>query len=134
MRSVKSVGGMSEAQQAQWLLSMPACAEINNAIQEFTGKTYETSEEHKDSSKARIEQDNRDRGLFIEFLCERNPFTEETPLRNIETGTVAESSVNADEAKEVGKKSLRDMEGKKILDYTFKRKKPSSRPRIKTTY
>ena len=29
MRSVKSVGGMSEAQRAQWLLSMPACAEIN---------------------------------------------------------------------------------------------------------
>ena len=113
---------------------MPACAEINNAIQEFTGKTYGTSEQHKDSSKARIEQDNRDRGLFIEFLCERNPFTEETPLRHIETGTVAESSMNADEAKEVGKKILRDMERKKILDYTFKRKKTSSHPRIKTTY
>ena len=111
---------------------MPACAEINNAIQEFTGKTYGTSEQHKDCSNAK--QDNRDRGLFIEFLCERNPFTEETPLRNIETGTVAESSVNADEAKVVGKKSLRDMEGKKILDYTFKRKKPSSHPRIRTTY
>ena len=37
MRSVKSVGGMTrgrgmtEAQRAQWLLSMPACAEINTA-------------------------------------------------------------------------------------------------------
>ena len=116
MRSIKSVWGMtrcrglSEAQRAQWLLSMPACAEKNNAIQEFTGKTYGTSEQHKYSSKARIEQDNRDWGLFIECLRERNPFPVETPLRNIETGTVAESSVNADEAKEVAKKILRDME------------------------
>ena len=43
MRSVKSVGGlirgrgMSETQRAQCLPSMPACPDINNAMQEFTG-------------------------------------------------------------------------------------------------
>ena len=49
MRSIKSVGGMttgrgmSEFQRAQWLLSMPACAEINNAMQEFTDQIYEST-------------------------------------------------------------------------------------------
>ena len=38
MRSVKSTGGlmrgrgMDEAQRAEWILSMPACAYINNAM------------------------------------------------------------------------------------------------------
>jgi len=41
-RSVKYVGamtrgrGMTAAQRAQWLLSMPACVEINSAVQCFT--------------------------------------------------------------------------------------------------
>lgn len=44
MRSVKSPGGLtrgrglSENQRSQWLLSMPACAEVTNAINEYTVK------------------------------------------------------------------------------------------------
>ena len=43
MRSVKTTGGLTrgrgigESQRTQWLLSMPACAEINSAMQEVTG-------------------------------------------------------------------------------------------------
>ncbi|CAG2256701.1 unnamed protein product [Mytilus edulis] len=43
MRSVKTAGGltrgrgMGESQRSQWLLSMPACADMNQAIQELTG-------------------------------------------------------------------------------------------------
>jgi hypothetical protein len=42
MRSVKSSGGLTrgrcigEAQRAQWILSMPACADNNSAMQELT--------------------------------------------------------------------------------------------------
>ncbi|KAJ8039828.1 hypothetical protein HOLleu_13951 [Holothuria leucospilota] len=43
MRSVKATGGLTrgrgltEAEWARWILSMPACADMNNAIQEFCG-------------------------------------------------------------------------------------------------
>ncbi|KAJ8414824.1 hypothetical protein AAFF_G00023470 [Aldrovandia affinis] len=43
MRSMKTSGGltrgrgMTELQRLKWLLSMPACAEVNNAMQELTG-------------------------------------------------------------------------------------------------
>ena len=66
MRSIKSVGGMtrgrgmSEAQRAQWLLSMPACAEINSAMQEFTDQIVESNEQHKDMFDARIKRDDKD--------------------------------------------------------------------------
>lgn len=94
MRSIKSVGGMtrgrgmSESQRAQWLLSMPACAEINNAMQEFTDQIVESNEQHKDMFDARIKRDDKDRNTFLDYLTERNPFTSqnEESLRNIETG------------------------------------------------
>ena len=45
-RSVKTNGGLtqgkglSETQQLAWLMSMPACAEGNNAMQTITGVRY----------------------------------------------------------------------------------------------
>lgn len=36
---------------------------------------------------------------ILSFLQERNPFTDDKSLRNIETGVTAESSVNVDKAK-----------------------------------
>ena len=71
-RSIKSVGGMtrgremSESQRAQWLLSMPACVEINNAMQEFTDQIVESNEQHKDMFDARIKRDDKDRTTFLD--------------------------------------------------------------------
>ena len=45
MRSIKTTGGltrgrgMTESQRATWLLSMPACADVNGAMQQFTGSS-----------------------------------------------------------------------------------------------
>ena len=74
MRSVKSTGGltrgrgMSESQRAHWLLSMPVCSDFNNAVQEFTDKAFESSDQHKDSNKSRLARDNEDRSKFLQFL------------------------------------------------------------------
>ena len=130
MRSVKSVGGMtrgrgmSKSQRAQWLLSMPACAEINNSMQEFTGQRIETSDQHREAYDARIQRDDKDRKTFLDYLTQRNPFVykSEKRLRNIETGALADSRVNADFAKTIGLGIIVDIEGKNILEYTFKKK------------
>ena len=59
MRSVKTTGGltrgrgMSETQHLVWLMSMPACADINNSMQNLTGTNFLMSEQHKDTTKAR---------------------------------------------------------------------------------
>ena len=50
MRSLKTNGGltrgrgMTEQQRVIWLLSMPACAEVNRAMQELTSVKYDASE------------------------------------------------------------------------------------------
>ena len=129
MRSVKSAGGMTrgrgmtESQRALWLLSMPACAEINDSMQEFTGQKTEASDQHKEAYDTRLQRDQKDRKTFLSYLEEKNPFASEKSLRNIETGALADKRVNADSAKSIGLDIIADMEEKKVLEYTFKKKK-----------
>ena len=108
MRSVKTTGGMTrgkgmtECQHVQWLLSMPSCAAMNVAMQTFCGTDFHTSSQHKEMGKSRMERDYKDSQTFLSFLTERNPFFEDSLLRNIETGVTADASVNTYKAKEIG--------------------------------
>ncbi|GFR67710.1 hypothetical protein ElyMa_002006600 [Elysia marginata] len=66
MRSVKSAGGLTRvcdfevSSRTQWLLSMPACSEINCTMQELIDPQYGTSEQHKESTDVRQFRDNKD--------------------------------------------------------------------------
>ncbi|KAL8561256.1 hypothetical protein ACOMHN_047112 [Nucella lapillus] len=126
MRSAKSTGGltrgrgMSEAQRTVWLLSMPACAAVNGAMQVFAGLNYATSEQHVDLTDARQKQDEKDVREMVGFLESRDPFEESEKPKNIVTGEVAYPSVNAHQALEVGNIILQKMWGKKIEEFTFK--------------
>ena len=113
--------GMTEVQRAQWLLSMPACADVNSAMQNLTGVGFHTSEQHKETSNSRKKRDKMDTLKILSFLQERNPFSEDISLRNIETGVTADASVNVDKAKEIGTKIIESMAGKNIVDFTFKK-------------
>lgn len=127
MRSIKSSGGLTrgrgigEAQRAQWILSMPACADYNSAMQELTGVGHFTSDQHKEASHARKERDRKDTLAILEYLCDRNPFTSNVSLRNIETGVVAEPDVNVDKAENIGTRTLEMMKGENVLSFSFKK-------------
>ena len=66
MRSLKISGGltrgrgMTEAQRTEWLFSMPALADISQVMDDYSSTTYMSSEQHKDSTNARIFRDNKD--------------------------------------------------------------------------
>lgn len=81
--------GMGDNQLAQWIMSMPACAKINEALQELTDTGFETSDIHKEASTARMSRDKNDISAVLEFLRLRNPFEGDNTLRNIYTGEVA---------------------------------------------
>ena len=103
-------------------MSMPSCAEVNSAMQNLTGVMYHTSEQHKETTKARQERDYKDTNELITFLSQRNPFNPDPSLRSITSGVVTEDNVNADKAKEVGGKILSSMAGKNVHDHSFRRK------------
>ena len=66
MRSLKTTGRLTrgrrfpETQRLLWGLSMPACAVINSSMQQLTNVKYSTSEQHKETTYARVESDAKD--------------------------------------------------------------------------
>ena len=69
----------------------------------------------------------------MQFLWERNPFTDEPTLRNIETGVVANEGVNVDQAKRIGNAVLELMEDQNALSFTFKKSNKAVTLGIKNT-
>lgn len=127
MRSVKTHGGltrgkgMSETQRLIWVLSMPACADINETMQKLTGVKYETSDQHKDISTARQVRDTKDTLALIDYLRERDPFAENDSLFNIANGMSAKEGVNVEQTGNIGERILSSMTGKAVDEYTFKK-------------
>lgn len=102
MRSVKTHGGLTrgkgstETQRLVWVLSMLACANINNAMQSFTGVSYDTSNPHKDLSKARQTKDGSDTFAHVTYLDEKDLFNEKPSLHNTANGITAQQGVNVE--------------------------------------
>ena len=112
---------MTETQRLLWVLSMPACVNINVAMQKFSGVTYETSDQHKEMSKARQTRDVSDALKLIRYLEERDPFTQNTSLLNIANGMTAQEGVNIEHSRDIGDKILESMVGKSVEDFTFQK-------------
>ena len=118
MRSLKTSAGlprgrgMTEIQRLIWLMSMPACAEINLAIQELNSVNFTTSEQHKDLSKSRQDRDTKDTALGVSYFEDRNPFVNGEHLMNIADGVIAASNLNVDQAKSIEEMIMQSMMGK----------------------
>ncbi len=85
---------MTEHQRLLWLLSRPACAEVNQAMLEFTEVYYNTGEQNQDMTKSRQARDWKDTLTVLQYLQERNPFSNDPSLHNIATGVHAHSTVS----------------------------------------
>ncbi len=111
MRGIKTSGrltrgtGMTETQRNVWLLSLPTHAHVNEVMQEFSSVRHETSEQHKEVSKARQSRDVNDTLDFLSYLIEQSPFTSDPVLRSLASGMTAESLINVSKSKEVGQKT-----------------------------
>ena len=101
-----------EQQRVIWLLSMPACAEVNRAIQELTSVKYDTSEQCKEMLNARQQRDLKDTEILMMALSDRSPYHHNPPqLRNIMTGIHAGEGINVDAAKGCWDHMMSDMTG-----------------------
>ena len=51
---------------------MPICAETSSTMQDLIEISYETSEQHKEEAKSRVERDWKESKAMEEFLEQRN--------------------------------------------------------------
>ena len=69
-------------------------------------------------SDSRIKRDMKDTKTILEFMGARDPFSEDSTLRSIVTGVIADNRVNVDKTKEVGQNILKTMTHKNTEEYT----------------
>ncbi len=129
MRSMKCQGGLTRSrgindhQRSIWLLSMPARASVNIAMQDLTEVAYVSSEQHKDMFKARMKRDYDDAIKVQTYLKNRDPFSLElSTLQNISTGQIASDSVTVVNTLDIGMSILKLMDGNNAGDYVLKKK------------
>lgn len=128
MRSLKCAGGLTrgtgfgEVQRTVWLQSMPSCAAINDAMQIFTHKSMETSEQHKEMGMSRRKRDIEDTKILFDYLSERKVFANVTSLRNIVDGVVSYPNCNPYDAENIGMAVVKRMEGNNSATFVFKKK------------
>ncbi|KAL8625950.1 hypothetical protein ACOMHN_012542 [Nucella lapillus] len=101
---------------------MPACAEINSAMQTLSGITFTTSEQHKETGTTRQARDHKDTQTLVSYLTDRSPFLSDPSLRSIASGRVADDTANVDNAKNIGKKMLDGMTEKNVLEVVIRKK------------
>lgn len=127
MRSLKTNGGltrgrgMEEKQRTRWLLAMPVCAEVSEAMQDLSQTLYTTSDQHKDMTEARKSRDQKDCKQILEFLEDYSPFQETVELCNIATGVTADKTANPHKAVEVGMAILKKMKDQDAFGFHFQR-------------
>ena len=102
---------MTELQRLTWLLSVPACAEVNNTMQELTGLNHNIGEQNKDMTDARQAHNMKDTLAVLNYLQEGHPFCSDPSLCSFFTGVLAYPSVNVDKAKAIGNTILASMDG-----------------------
>ena len=112
--------GMTETQHHLWVLSMPACAGMNESLPKLTGVSFETSDQHKDMSESRQARDVNDAIALISYLRDSDPFALNTcSLFNIATGMTAQEGGNAELARHIGESILISMIGQSFDDFVF---------------
>ena len=99
---------MNELQRSIWLLSILMNAEKNRAMPEFTKVEYQTS--------------NRKCAKMFEFLAECDLFHIDTVRINLNSGEVADESVNVFQAQAIGESLIQGVVGSSAFDYKFKKK------------
>ena len=115
-------GFRRERQRLVWLLSMPACAEINSAMQTLSGVTFTTSEQHKETGATRQARYHKDTQTLVSYLTDRSPFLSNPSLRSIASGRVADDTAKVDDAKNIGKKILDGMTEKNVPEVVIRKK------------
>lgn len=133
MRAIKTSGGLTrgrgitDSTLTRWVLALPLCVPICNALEEFAGPNTNTSEqhkEHKESRPAQQKRDSSDLNCLIEWLKAHPPFEGKLcdQLVSLSTGIVADDSINCDVAATVGQASMEAMVGTPYADIKLKRK------------
>lgn len=128
MRSLSVEGGpfrrgAAESVVHKWLSISLCTKDVMEAVEKFSGVTFDKSYQHKDSQDARKNADAKAVMALQKFLELHTPFSEDIKgLVSISTGIVADENVDCIKAFEKGISTLHSIEGQNFADLKLSKK------------
>lgn len=114
--------GFTDEVLSSYVLRKPAMALITASMEDFSGITFISSEQHVDARDSRIKRDDGDIQKLQERLEMRNPFLNTSSVVvSLGTGITGNDFINCHMAKEVGENVLAQLIGKRFMDIKMKR-------------
>ena len=102
MRAMKTTDGLTvgrgvtDSTLSRWVLAIPACGHISDAVDQYAGVSSATSEQHIDLRESRKVSDKADVDKIIDWFTAHSPFHETLPeLISLSTGIVADDETNS---------------------------------------
>ena len=128
MKSMKSQGGLTHARGitqsvlTKCILSMIDLIKVCNTMEQFCRVSYNTSEQHVDTSVSSILRDTVDLNKLLEFFKTHDPFPVLNNIMSISTGVVGDETINCYKALERGRSIQNKMIGKTFGSVKLERK------------
>ena len=130
MRLLKTSGGMThgrgitDSSLMKWVHASPHTIPICDALEKFTGTHATTSDQHKDLRVSNAARDSQDCEVFQNLLRDHSPFahSDRDSLVSVATGTVADETVNCDNAYTIGLQAAATVVDKSYTDIKLSRK------------
>ena len=101
---------------------MIALIEVCNTMEQFCNVSYNTSEQHVDTSVSSILRDTVDQNKLLEFFKTHEPFPVSNNIMSISTGVIGDKTINCYKALEVGQTLQNKMIGKTFGSVKMERK------------
>ena len=91
-------------------------------MQETTGVRFMSSEQYIGISKSRIIRECQNSKTILDRFSSNSPILVEHELKNIDNGFIADDTINVHQFSDIGKKTIKEMEGCDIFTFSCKRK------------
>lgn len=113
--------GVTPSVVTRYLAAMPSAVAVMEGLEEYLDVRSASSEQHADLAKSRKKRDLDDVNDLMNWLDEHDPFIRSQNLKALNTGIIADASIDCHKAIEKGSKAMAYMVGKDISKITLSR-------------
>ena len=114
--------GFTDDILSSYVLRKPPISLISEAIEDFSGVTFWTSDQHVDARESRIKRDYKDVKILQEILEQKNPFNNASSfVISLGTGITSDETINCHIAQEVDENIIAQLIRRQFLNIKMKR-------------